>query len=152
MPVRHRIDSAGGVILLELWGSVTGPEIFAYYDALLDDPALRPGLVVLADCRRVTSGPSFTELHSLANAKARLPEHVRPTRAAVLVNNGWLSGIVRQFAALIDRLGISVLPFADESDARRWLMISDDARATAPSANAIAPFEPNRRGRTTDAA
>ena len=131
VPVRHRIDVTSGLILLDLSGSVTRAEMFAYYAALLADPDLRPGLAVLADCRRVTSSPSFIELHAVANAQAQLPQYVRPTRAAVLVNKGWLYGIIRQFAAMIERRGIRVMPFVDDDEARRWLAASD-ARAMRP--------------------
>ena len=126
MPVRHQIDVATGVIELELWGSVSRAEIVSYYSALASDPEIRAGLVVLADCRRVTSGPSFLDLHALANAKAQLPPGLRPTRAAVLVHRGWLYGIVRQFAAMIERLGIHVMPFDTEEAARQWLVTGGD--------------------------
>jgi hypothetical protein len=69
----------------------------------------------------VTSGPSFTDLHQLATAKGKLPPNLRPTRAAVIVNKGWLFGIVRQFASLADGGGIRVMPFFEPAEAREWL-------------------------------
>ena len=121
MPVRPEIDSTSGLVLVDLTGTVTAAEIFAYYSALAADPDIRPGLAVLADCRGVTTGPSFTDLYALATAKGQLPPGLRPTRAAVIVNKGWLFGIVRQFASLADRGGIRVMPFFSEADARQWL-------------------------------
>jgi hypothetical protein len=137
VPVRHQIDVATGVIELELWGSVSKAEIVAYYSALANDPAIRAGLVVLADCRRVTSGPSFLDLHSLANAKAQLAPGLRPARAAVLVHKGWLYGIVRQFAAMIERLGIHVMPFDTEEAARRWLVLGSNNDKRVASSHVI---------------
>jgi len=39
----------------------------------------------------------------------------------VLVNEGWLFGIVRQFASLAEKGGIGVLPFFEAEQARQWL-------------------------------
>ncbi|HUQ79819.1 MAG TPA: STAS/SEC14 domain-containing protein [Gemmatimonadaceae bacterium] len=121
MPVRHEIDVNAALVLVELSGKVSAAEIFAYYSALSEDPELVAGLSVLADCRQVTSGPSFMELHQVATAKGKLPLSLRPTRAAVIVNKGWLFGIVRQFASLADGGGIRVMPFFEPEEAREWL-------------------------------
>jgi len=121
VPIRYEIDAEAGLILVELSGTVPAAELFDYYATLAADTSLGPDLSVLADCRGVTSGPSFLELYGLATAKGRLPPHLRPTRAAVIVNQGWLFGIVRQFAALADRGGIRVMPFVEPDQARQWL-------------------------------
>ena len=126
MPVRHEIDVVAGLVLVDLSGAVTSAEIFAYFSALAVDPAVRPGLAVLADCRRVTSGPSFSELYVVANVSGQLPPDLRPTRAAVLVNKGWLFGLARQFAALVEHVGVHVMPFLDEDEAHRWLEAGDE--------------------------
>ena len=97
-------------------------EIFAYYATLARDTSVRPGLSVLADCRGVTSGPSFIELYGSATAKGQLPPGLRPTHAAVIVKHGWLFGIVRRFAALAHRGGIRVMPFVDADQAHEWLV------------------------------
>ena len=154
VPVRHRIDATAGLILLDLSGSVTRAEILGYYLALLDDPDLRPGLAVFADCRRVTSSPSFIELHAVANAQAQLPRAVRPTRAAVLVNKGWLYGIVRQFAAMIERIGIRVMPFVNEAEALQWLADGDPrgVRSVPDPIASVVHSDPYRGDTQTDRA
>ena len=81
------------------------------------------------------SGPSFIELYGLATAKGQLPPDLRPTRAAVIVNQGWLFGIVRQFAALADRAGIRVMPFVDADQARQWLVRRAEPSMTARPTN-----------------
>ena len=123
MPVRYEIDADAGLVLVHLSGLVTSAELFGYYAALAADPNVQPGLAVLADCRDVTSGPSFSELIGVANAKGLLPDHLRPTRAAVLVSKSWLFGIVRQFSALAERMGIRVMPFYDSDEARAWIRV-----------------------------
>jgi hypothetical protein len=121
VPVRYEIDPDAGLVLVHLSGRVTGAEIFAYYASLAADPAICPGLAVLADCRDVTAGPSFIEMVAVANAKGLLPDDLRPTRAAVIVSKTWIFGLVRQFAALTERMGIRVVPFGDETEARAWI-------------------------------
>jgi hypothetical protein len=120
VPVRYEIDTDAGLVLVHLSGLVTAAEILAYYAALAADPKVQPGLAVLADCREVTSGPSFTDLIGVANAKGLLPDHLRPTRAGVIVSKSWLFGIVRQFSVLAERVGIRVMPFYDSDEARAW--------------------------------
>ena len=137
VPVRHEIDVDAGLVLVELSGAVTAAEIFAHYAALAADPALRPSLAVLADARQVTSGPSFGELHVVAYARGRLPVALRPTRAAVLVNKGWLFGLARQFAALVDRVGIRVMPFFDVDEAHRWLAVDSELSLTSAASEPV---------------
>ena len=131
MPVRYEIDVDAGLVMVYLSGRITAAEIFAYYGALAVDPGVRPGLAVLADCRDVTNGPSFTEMVAVANAKGLLPDDLRPTRAAVLVSKSLIFGIVRQFAALTERLGIRVMPFYETGEALAWIGVhnkQNDAR------------------------
>ena len=131
MPVRYEIDADAGLVRVHLSGLVKAAEILAYYAALAVDPAVRPRLAVLADCREVTTGPSFTEMVAIANAKGMLPDDLRPTRAGVLVSKSWIFGIVRQFSALAERMGIRVMPFYDEHEARAWIAMHNkpsDAR------------------------
>jgi len=122
VPIRYEIDAEVGLILVELSGPVSAAEIFDYYATLAADASVRPGLAVLADCRGVTSGPSFLDVYGLATSKPQLPVHLRPNRAAVIVKRGWLFGIVRQFAALADRGGVRVMPFVEPGEARQWLL------------------------------
>jgi hypothetical protein len=135
VPVRYEIDVDAGLVMVHLSGRVTGAEIFAYYATLADDPSVCPGLAVLADCRHVATGPSFTEMVAVANAKGLLPDDLRPTRAAVLVSKSWIFGIVRQFSALTERMGIRVMPFYEEHEARAWIATHrtpTDAREVTP--------------------
>jgi hypothetical protein len=129
VPVRHEIDVQAGRILVHLSGAVTAAEILAYYAELAADPALRPGLTILADCREVTAVPSFPEMSMVANAQSRTPANLTPRRAAVVVSAAWLFGIVRQFGALAERSGNRVMPFYDVSEALEWL----SSGAGAPS-------------------
>ena len=121
MPVRHEIDVNAGRVVVHLSGGITAGEILAFYGKLADDPALQPGLTVFADCRQVTAVPGFPEMSMVANAQPRISPHMRPTRAAVVVEASWLYGIIRQFGALAERNGIRVVPFYDFDEAAEWL-------------------------------
>jgi hypothetical protein len=135
MPIRHQIDPASGRIVLEVSGNVTAREIFESYGALAADPLYRPKLDVFADCRTVTSVPTFDELAVVADTNPRATS-MRPgaTRAAVVVSSPWLFGITRQFAVLAEPNGIHVVPFYDEQAAERWLS-GDAAGAPASELN-----------------
>lgn len=121
MPVCYEVDATAGLIRVHLAGAITLADIFGYYSALSTDPALRPNLGVLADCREVTAVPSFGELSVMATAESRTDPALRPTRGAAVVSSPWLFGIVRQFAALAEPSGAKVVPFYDMDGAERWL-------------------------------
>jgi hypothetical protein len=132
VPIRHQIDAASGRLVLVVSGNVTAREIFESYATLAADPLYRPNLAVFADCRAVTSVPTFDELGVVANTNPRAAsKRAGATRAAVVVSSPWLFGITRQFAVLAEPNGIHVVPFYDEQEARRWLL-GDAAAAPAP--------------------
>jgi hypothetical protein len=131
VPVQHEIDLAARLIVMRFSGEVTAGEIFEYYGALAADPLLRPNLAVLADCRGVTSVPTFDELGLVANTNLRTSS-ARPTRAAIIVSTPWLFGIARQFAVLAEPNGIHVMPFYDENEARQWI---SSAESSSPAAD-----------------
>lgn len=131
MPVRHEIDACAGRIRVDVSGDVTAAEILGVYAAIAADPARRPDLGVLADCRCVRSVPTFSELGALASATPRAAPGVRPVRAAVVVSSPWLFGIARQFAALAEPSGVRVIPFYDGDEATEWLTSSADSAVVA---------------------
>ena len=136
MPIRHQIDPDLGRVMLTVSGSVTAREIFETYGMLAADPSFRPNLAVLADCREVTSVPSFEELGVVANTHPRgglMRGGVM--RVAVVVSSPWLFGIARQFAALAEPNGIHVVPFYDGREAERWL----SGEAAEASASELKP-------------
>ena len=132
MPISHQIEPTAGRIVLRVSGTVTAREIFESYGMLAADPLFRPNLAVLADCREVTSVPTFDELGVVANTNPRAKSmRAGATRAAVVVSSPWLFGITRQFAVLAEPNGIHVVPFYDEREAARWLS-GDAAEVPAP--------------------
>src|SRR4051794_9143515 len=51
VPVRHEIDVNAGRVVVHLSAAITAGDILGFYDKLAGDPAMQPGLTVLADCR-----------------------------------------------------------------------------------------------------
>lgn len=131
MPVRYEIDGEAGLVRIELSAAVTSAEILDYYSVLAAEAAIGRGLAILADCRRVTSVPAFAELSSIAAGRRRPPADLYPTRVGVVVAAGWLFGIIRQFAALIERTGLIVVPFYCAEEAERWLVATGDVSAVS---------------------
>ena len=137
MPIRYHIDPAPGRIVLHVSENVTAREMFEAYSMVPVDPLYRPGLSVLADCREVTSVPTFDELGVVANTNPRATSMRRgTTRVAVVVAAPWLFGITRQFAVLAESNGIHVVPFYDEHDAERWLS-GDDAGVSGAKSESV---------------
>lgn len=130
MPVRYEIDGCAGLIRAHLSGDVTVADLLRYYSFLAADPALRPNLTVLADCRDVTSVPTFAEMSVVATAEPRTSPGLGPTTAAVVVSSVWLFGIARQFAALAEPSGVRIVPFYDPQEAARWLSAASEASHT----------------------
>jgi hypothetical protein len=132
VPIHHQIAPDLGRLVLTVFGNVTAREIFETYSALAADPLFRPSLAVLADCREVTSVPSFDELGVVANTNPRAKStRAGATRVAVVVSSPWLFGITRQFAVLAEPNRIHVVPFYDEREATRWLS-GDAVEAPTP--------------------
>jgi hypothetical protein len=131
VPIRYRIEPASGRIVLHVSENVTAREIFEVYSMVPSDPLYRPNLSVLADCREVTSVPTFDELGVVANTNPRATSVREGTRrVAVIVASPWLFGITRQFAVLAEPNGIQVVPFYDEREAARWLSADDGGVST----------------------
>ena len=132
MPIRHQIDLTAGRLVLRVSGNVTAREIFESYGVSAADPLYRPNLAVLADCREVTSVPTFDELGVVANTNPPATSvRAGATRVAVVVSSPWLFGITRQFSVMAEPNGIHVMPFYDAHEAERWLS-GDAAGAPAP--------------------
>jgi hypothetical protein len=135
VPIHYQIAPDSGRLVLTVSGNVTAREIFETYGTLARDPLFRPNLAVLADCREVTSVPSFDELGVVANTNPRAKStRAGATRVAVVVSSPWLFGITRQFAVLAEPNGIQVVPFYNEREATRWLS-GDAVEAPAPELN-----------------
>lgn len=132
MPIRHQIDLTAGRLVLRVSGNVTAREIFESYGVFAADPLYRPNLAVLADCREVTSVPTFDELGVVANTNPSATSvRAGATRVAVVVSSPWVFGITRQFSVMAEPNGIQAMPFYDAHEAERWLS-GDAAGAPAP--------------------
>ena len=119
MPIRYEI--LPDLVRLEISGIMDAAEIFAFYEAVANDPAHRPGTPMLVDARNVTDAAPFRALEGTAREATRTPMFSAPTKAAALVSSSWMFGIVRQWAAISSDSPLVTHPFYDEVEALAWL-------------------------------
>lgn len=124
MPVHYTIDSARGVVVVEMIGSVGAPEVLAFLERLAGEPTFQPGMPLLIDCGRLVSPPTVAGSETVARGLARMTHRFAGTRCAVLVRDALMYGATRQFAALAAPAGFDVRPFLEASAAREWLGVA----------------------------
>jgi hypothetical protein len=105
-----------------LRGHFTKDEVSGYRDAVRSDPAYRPGLPALIDCRQTSTLLSTADLRALAEELKRpAPTASRPWRYAVLVSSDVAFGLARMFEAFVRDAPIDIRPFWDREEAVTWL-------------------------------
>ena len=119
MPIRYEIQP--DLVRLEISGVMDAAEIFAFYEAIAQDPRHRPGTPMLVDARNVTDAAPFRELEGTAREATRTLIFSTPTKSAALVSSTWMFGIVRQWASMASDSPLVTRPFYDEAEARVWL-------------------------------
>jgi hypothetical protein len=125
VPIHYAIDSARGIIRVEMSGVVGPGETVRFLERLAIDPALRPAMPQLIDVTRVKAPPSAADSESVAKGFARLRDRFEGARCGVVVTDPLMYGAIRQFAALAARAAVEVRPFMDEREAERWLGLPD---------------------------
>lgn len=53
MPMTYTVDQEAGVVRLRCWGSLTNEEMLGCVERMHGDPARRPGMPSLVDCRDI---------------------------------------------------------------------------------------------------
>jgi len=126
VPIHYAIDTALGIVYVDMSGAISPPEVLLFLERLAVDPALRPAMPQLIDVTRVHSSPSVTESEVVAHGFARLRHRFEGARCAVVVTDPLMYGAIRQFAALAARAGVDVRPFLELAEAQAWLGVPDD--------------------------
>lgn len=118
---RYAIDAGAGVIELAGDPSPGLRDFRATLEALLDDPAFRPGLAILEDRRHFPDPPSTWYVWEVV--RWRLAHAHRLGRGKwALVTAGLAGyGVARMEALLADSFGLRVAAFLAPEEARRWL-------------------------------
>jgi hypothetical protein len=108
-----------------LFTTIEGPtgyeDVKTYLDALVQEPAFRPGMPGIIDCRKVKSLFSIMDLRkTAADAKAR-PQMQVPGRAAVIASSNLIYGLLRMYEVFNEGNPAEIRVFREPDEAMKWL-------------------------------
>jgi hypothetical protein len=123
MPATYTIDQAAGVVRIVCSGVFTNQEMIDCMEQLYRDPARKPGMPSLIDCRGVeTMQVSPAGCQAAATIEATIVDPVQPPWAvAVIAPQDEVYWIARTFEVLRAGSPQTVRVFRQPSDAERWL-------------------------------
>ncbi|HEX7476578.1 MAG TPA: hypothetical protein VF331_02105 [Polyangiales bacterium] len=112
-----------GVLRTTVDASFALAEVFAYRQALLTDPAYRPGMRSLVDCRTVTTLPDAEQLRALAQDIGMREPALQRARCAVVVGSDAAYGLLRMYAVYTETEAspVTVRGFRELEAALQWL-------------------------------
>ena len=119
MAISYRFE--GDFLYTTIEGETGYEDVKAYLDALIEDPAFRPGMPGLIDCRRVKSLFSITDLRRTASDAKRRPELQVPGRSAVLASSNLVYGLLRMYEVFNEGNPAEVRVFRRPEEAMAWL-------------------------------
>jgi len=123
MPMTHRVDQEAGMVRLRCWGILTNEEMLTSVERMHGDPARRPGMPSLVDCRdieemRVT--PSGMEA-AAAIEQALVDPAQESWAIAIIAPQEDVFRLGRIYEALRVGSPAKVGVFRDAADAEDWL-------------------------------
>jgi hypothetical protein len=120
--VTTHVDEAAGFATHTATGDLTLDEIGEAFEALLEDPAFKPGLPVLWDLREASiTSLSNLEIQQLLKLNAKRKDARGSGRAAILVSKEVDYGIARMFQVYAEELPWETMVFRDFSQAEPWV-------------------------------
>jgi hypothetical protein len=127
-PFTYRIDVELGVIFLQFGTEQPSFEAWrAAIDALIADPAFRPGLNLVSDRRRLTDAPTTSTLERMASYVGSRRDTFGRCRWAIVTDPQALAeyGMVRMGEVLFRAAGsdIELQPFTEMDAAIRWAVL-----------------------------
>ena len=122
-PVRYRIDDANFAVYTTLDGDVTFADLCTAEDAILSDPAYRPGMSLLVECRALTSIPSDREIRKLALDRLLRRREMAVGRSAIVASDPLGAAYATAWESFTDENLQDLRTFSDRGAACRWLGI-----------------------------
>jgi hypothetical protein len=116
----------GDFLFTDIEGDTSYEDVKAYLDRLMVDPAFRPGMPGLIDCRRVKSLFSIFDLRKTAADAKKRPQMQVPGRAAVLATSNVIYGLLRMYEVFNEGNPAEIRVFRKPEDAMVWLRDGDD--------------------------
>jgi hypothetical protein len=137
--VRYRIDESYFVVVATLDGDVTFADLCMTQDAILSDPAYRPGMSLLVECRALRSIPSEWEIRKLALDRLLRRRDMAVGRSAIVASDTLGEAYANTWESFADEELQDLRIFSSRDEACGWLGIppvalgrdSDDARPTS---------------------
>ncbi len=123
MAMTYTIDEAAGLVRLRCWGILTNEEMLVCVERMHGDPARRPGMASLVDCRdieemRVTSAG----MQAAAHIEQLLADPGQePWAIAVIAPQDDVFWLGRTYEALRAGSPAKVRVFRNTEDAEDWL-------------------------------
>jgi hypothetical protein len=111
----------GDVVFTEISEMFTVDDLRAYLVAVPKEPAFRPGMPSLVDCRKVKALLSPDELRLIAADVAQMSPAPAPGRCAVLAATDVVFGLVRMYEAYSEGSPVEVRVFRAVDEAMAWL-------------------------------
>lgn len=123
MPVTYTIDQEAGLVRMRCWGTFTDAEMLESVEQLHSDPARRPGMHSLIDCR----GVQEMQVTPAGLAAAATIENVlidpaqEPWAVAIIASQDEVFRAARTYEVLRSGSPEKVRVFRDAAEAEDWL-------------------------------
>ena len=121
MPLSHSIDTTAGIVTLHYAEDPPFEVWAAAMDAVLRDPAFRPGYGLLMDRSRLTTAPEREYIVGVVDYVQRHASQLGGGRVATLVNRPAAYGMARMAQLLLDDTPQATRVFTELSEALAWL-------------------------------
>ena len=144
MPATYTIDAASDVVRVECFGVFTNQDLLDCLARLYNDPARRPGMPSLVDCRGIErmmvtpSGVQAAVMVEVTMVDRRQP----PWAVAVIAPEDEMFWMARTYEVLRAGSPESIRVFRQAREAERWL---DTVRANAQPASSGAALSAGHR-------
>jgi hypothetical protein len=131
--VRYRIDDAHFVVFTTLDGDVTFADLCLAQDAILSDPAYKPGMSLYVECGALTSIPSDREIRKLALDRLLRRREMPVGRSAIVSSDTLGEAYATAWESFADEELQDLRTFSSAGDACRWLGIPITAVELPPA-------------------
>jgi hypothetical protein len=111
----------GDYLFTTIEGDTSYEAVKTYLDNVVADPAFRPGMPGLIDCRQVKSLFSILDLRRTAADAKRRPQLQVPGRAAVLASSNLIYGLLRMYEVFNEGNPAEIRVFRKPEEAMAWL-------------------------------